>query len=155
MSKGKNILRPEDERFIETFGAYGMRAGMPLSVARVFAFLLVCRPVHQTAKAIQSELHLSAGSVSIATNMLTQMGLINKVTIAKNPTVHYTVEPHNFKKVIEQRVRAHAEAEQIAADALRIGGANPRLEAMRHVYGQAAVELQALLDKLDLSESRQ
>jgi DNA-binding transcriptional regulator GbsR (MarR family) len=142
----------QDESFIEQFGAYGTRAGLPLSVARVFGYLLICEPHHQSAKSIRVALDLSAGSVSIATNMLVAMGIINKVTFPKDPSFYYTIEPHNFKKVIEQRVKAHAEAEALAVQALTSNANNPRLVAMRDVYGSAAKELQGLLEKIDLSK---
>jgi DNA-binding transcriptional regulator GbsR (MarR family) len=141
-------LSETDLAFIERFGAYGTRAGMPLSVARVFAYLLVCEPPAQTAKSIAASLGLSAGSVSIATTMLTQLGLVSRVTLTQTKGVHYVVEPDNFLKVIEQRVQAHAEAEAIAAEALKHSGSNPRLIAMRDVYGKAAKELEGLLRTL-------
>ncbi len=143
-------LHAEDLAFIEKFGIYGAHAGMPLSVARVFAFLLVCDPPQQTAKTIRDTLGLSAGSVSIATKMLVQLGLVTKISITGTAGVHYVVEPQNFKKVIEHRVRAHAEAEKIAREALASGRPNPRLTAMEQTYGRAAIELQTLLEKLEL-----
>ena len=67
------------ERFIEELGGLVHESGMPRAVVRVLGWMAVCEPPEQTASTIGSELKLSSGSVSTATHMLVDSGMLERI----------------------------------------------------------------------------
>ena len=68
------------EAFIEVAGAHLLREhGVSPMAARVAAFLLVCDPSEATLSAISEQLQASNGAVSMATQSLIALGVVEKI----------------------------------------------------------------------------
>jgi DNA-binding transcriptional regulator GbsR (MarR family) len=58
-----------------------LEAGTPRMVGRAFGWLLVCDPPEQSAAELAESLQASKGSISTATRVLLQIGLIERVRL--------------------------------------------------------------------------
>src|SRR5688572_14171868 len=85
--------------------AFALQTGFSKSTAKVFAFLLLCDPIEESAQDIQKALSLSVGSVSEAVNMLTRVGLVERVTVPGSRRRFYALQPHGFKQSIRKRAQ--------------------------------------------------
>ncbi|HUO48867.1 MAG TPA: MarR family transcriptional regulator, partial [Acidimicrobiales bacterium] len=75
--------------FIERFGVVGDDIGLPRSMTRLLAWLVVCDPPHQSAAQIRQGLQLSAGSVSTGMNSLVRAGLAERVAFPADRRTYY------------------------------------------------------------------
>ena len=49
-------MTPENSRFIERMGAFGVQGGLPRSAARILGYLSICEPARQSAEEIGAAL---------------------------------------------------------------------------------------------------
>jgi len=66
--------------FIEDFGAFFEELGGGRMVGRILGLLMVADPPEQSAEEIATALHASRGSVSQATRVLVQIGMVRRFT---------------------------------------------------------------------------
>jgi len=119
------------QSFVEDLGVLG-REGLPRSATRILGWLVVCTPAHQTGPELQRGLHLSAGSVSTATDLLLQLGLIERTTFPGDRRLHYRLRADAWEVVLGQRLQVFRQLRQVAeAAAASGGGDNDRLRSMR------------------------
>lgn len=152
MARKKSGLSTEEKLFIEDFGMFGMRLGLPRTTGKVLGFMLICEPAHQTAEDIREMLHLSLGSTSIATRSLTSMGLLNRIALPDDRRFYYQLPPDGFKRSIQQRFALFSQAPQkLAQKGLELKGnaKNDRLLYMRDLYLNLEKELTQLVTKMN------
>ena len=117
--------------FVEDLGVLG-REGLPRSATRILGWLVVCTPAHQTGPELQRGLQLSAGSVSTATDLLLQLGLIERTTFPTDRRLHYRLRPEAWGVVLGQRLQVFRQLRQVTETATASGGDdNDRLRSMR------------------------
>jgi DNA-binding MarR family transcriptional regulator len=76
-------LSTQDEQllhYIEEFGLFFEQFGSPRTAGRILGWLLVCEPPHQTMDELAEVLQVSKSSISTASRMLIQTGLVSKVS---------------------------------------------------------------------------
>lgn len=129
--------------------AFAVQTGFSKSSAKVFAFLLLCDPMEQSAQDIQKTLHLSVGTVSEAVNMLIRVGLVNRVAVPGHRRHFYALQPHGFKQAIRQRAVTVTLAKELAERGLKSQPDNKRLLVMRDVYTLFETDIKKLLVKMD------
>jgi len=124
------------QRFVEDFGGLVLVYGTPRAVMRVLGWMLVCDPPEQTARQIQEELALSAGSVSAAVRTLGDVGMLERVARPGDRHLYYRLCAHGWERVVELRFRAFAELRRTADRAIHLsqGQADERLAEMRDFY---------------------
>lgn len=116
--------------FVERVAARS-ELGLPLSLARTLAWLVVCDPPHQSAGQLASQLRLSAGSVSTATSTLLRAGIARRRTIPGDRRTFYELDPHGWQRLLAGRLAMLTQVRVSAETALAVDGANGRLLAMR------------------------
>ena len=70
----------EEKTFIEEFGLFFQQRGLPRMAGRILGRLLISDPPHQSIDELAQALVASKGSISTATRMLIQMGLIERIS---------------------------------------------------------------------------
>jgi hypothetical protein len=122
--------------FVEGFATVGYDIGLPRSMTRLLAWLVVYDPPHQSAQQIRAGLRLSAGSVSTATAGLTRIGIVERLAFAGDRRTYYRIGPGGFRSLLEARVVVLGDLRRIAQSALDAGGREPdgRLCEMRDFY---------------------
>jgi DNA-binding transcriptional regulator GbsR (MarR family) len=123
-------------RFVEDMGGQVLVHGTPRAVMRVLGWMIVCDPPVQTAGRIQTELSLSAGSVSTSLRTLCDVGIVEKVARPGDRRIYYRVSSPGWERVLESRFRAFTELRRVADRALEAAGeeADDRLHEMRDTY---------------------
>ena len=68
-------------QFIEDMGDLMDEHGMPHMAGRVIGALLVCDPPHRSLDELAEELQASKGAISMSTQLLIRLGVIEKISI--------------------------------------------------------------------------
>ncbi len=80
--------------FIDATGVWMSKSyGMPRMTGRVFAWLLVCDPVEQTAAQLAEALDASKGSISGATGMLVRARLVDRLHVRGERADRFRLRP--------------------------------------------------------------
>jgi DNA-binding transcriptional regulator GbsR (MarR family) len=139
----------QDQIFIEEFSVHATQGGLPLSAARIYGYLMVCEPAHQTADDIKRALNISTGGISNAVHILTAVGIISRVTLPGKRSFFYTIEPRNFYQVLQHRIDSYEKIAAMANKHLALHANNSRLAAMQGLYSRAAETLSSLANRPD------
>jgi DNA-binding transcriptional regulator GbsR (MarR family) len=123
-------------RFVEDMGGQVLVHGTPRAVMRVLGWMIVCDPPEQTAGRMQTELSLSAGSVSTSLRTLCEVGIVEKVARPGDRRIYYRLSSPGWERVLESRFRVFTELRRVADRALHAAGdeADDRLHEMRDTY---------------------
>ena len=133
--------------FVEACAHMADLSGMPPSAVRVFGWLVVCEPPHQSAEDIRAALDLSAGAVSTATAMWVRMGAVERIHVPGQRRLFYRLRPGGWERLMRMRLEATSEMCRIAEHALtRARGPQPRLVEMHALYRRFEEALGRLLD---------
>ena len=144
----KTVDPPEwKRRFVEQVGSHD-DVGLPRSLARVLAWLIVCEPRHQSVEQLRGALELSSGSVSAATTALVRAGIVARRSFPGDRRTYYELRPDGWQRLLASRLRLLAEVRQVAEEAIAsaAGGENERLRAMRDFYAACEAQFAKLLD---------
>jgi DNA-binding transcriptional regulator GbsR (MarR family) len=133
--------------FVDDFCELDLVPGTSRATMRVLGWMVVCQPTVQSAQQIMSELRLSAGSVSGAVNALHDDGLLERLMRSGDRHVYYRLRPQGWEEVLEARFRNLGEVRRTAERALRASRdeADPRLRALRDIYGRVELGVAQLL----------
>lgn len=94
----------ERRQFAEEFGILFEKAGLPPMAGRIWGFLLVANPAHQSAAQITEAVGCSRSSVSTMTDMLMQMGMVKRVAVPGERMKFYQVAPDGFTDALRRRM---------------------------------------------------
>lgn len=121
--------------FIDGVGALADLSGLPPSFVRVFAWMVVCDPPHQSVDQLRQTLGLSRGAISMATATLVRMGFCEKISVPGQRRLYYRFNRAGWSRMLQLRVEGAAQMRAIAEEALASAPTPPeRLAEMRDVY---------------------
>ncbi len=110
-------------RFVDEMGGLSVTPKASPAAMRVLAWMAVCEPREQTARQIQDQLGLSAGSVSSAVRMLGQAGVLERAAQVGTRCVFYTLAERGWECMLEARLRTVSELRRVAERAIDAAGA--------------------------------
>jgi DNA-binding transcriptional regulator GbsR (MarR family) len=145
---GRRPAQPDwRESFVEELGVLAGDVGLPRAVARVLAWMVVCKPAEQSANDIRAALTLSVGAVSAATRMLVATQLLERTARPGDRRIYYRQRPGGWEGALEARLRASIQLREVTDRALHAanGRADDRLREMREVYAWFEDKLDELL----------
>ena len=90
-------------QFIEDAGDMLNEHGMPHMAGRVIGSLLVCDPPYRSLDELADDLTASRGSISMATQLLLRIGVIEKVSLPGERRRYYQVRPEVWAAQFTQR----------------------------------------------------
>jgi hypothetical protein len=124
------------ESFVEDLGALGPEVGIPRSMMRVTAWMIVCHPPEQSAQEIQDALRLSAAAVSGATRQLITAGMLERVSRPGERRLYYRLASGSWDAPLEAKLRALTRLRQVADRGITAAGnrADYRLIEMRDAF---------------------
>jgi DNA-binding transcriptional regulator GbsR (MarR family) len=149
----------EKKEFAENFGIFFEKLGVPRMAGRIWGWLLVCDPPHQTAAELAEALMASRGSISTMTRLLLQFGLIEEIGLPGQRNRLYRVRPGAFSELLKARMSLTTEVRKMAERGLELleGGpprARRRLEECRDFYAFFEKEFPALVQKWERQKER-
>lgn len=101
----KEQKQREKREFAEAFGVLFERMGYPRMAGRIWGWLLVCDPPHQSAAELVEAVSASSGSISTMTRLLTQFGLIERIGLPGQRSGFYRIKSGGFTELLRARMR--------------------------------------------------
>ena len=137
MAPDRNLS--EKRRFAEDFGITVETMGMPRMAGRIWGWLLVCDPPHQSAAQLAETLSASKGSISTMTRLLMQFGILEKISLPGERSAFYRVREGGITELLKLRMRQTTVLREMSERGLEIVKDEPRhvrrhLEEMRDLY---------------------
>jgi len=142
------------KQFVEDVGIVYEEMGWPRMAGRIFGWLLLCEPPHQSAEELANVVEASKGSISSMTRLLIQMGLVERMGIPGRRDTYYRIKPGSWSELMRARM-AHLTALRelgergLALIAGKDPGVRQRLQELRDLYAFLEQEIPALLDRYD------
>jgi DNA-binding transcriptional regulator GbsR (MarR family) len=135
------------QQFVEQVGLYA-DVGLPRSLARILAWLVVCEPHHQSAEQLRVGLRLSSGSVSSATRMLVRFGIVARTSFPGDRRIYYELHPDGWQRLMRIRLQELAGVRHVAEEAMQAarGRNDERLRGMRDFYAECEAQFAKLLN---------
>ncbi|MFC2078025.1 GbsR/MarR family transcriptional regulator [Candidatus Bipolaricaulota bacterium] len=116
-------MKPDREayrQFIEDAGDMIDEHGLPHMAGRVVGALLVCVPPHRSLDELADELQASKGSISMATQLLLRLGVIEKISFPGERRHYYRVRTDVWSILFAQK-KEHLERDRrVAENGLRL-----------------------------------
>jgi DNA-binding transcriptional regulator GbsR (MarR family) len=142
---------PAEQKYVEDFGLYWEAQGLPRTTGRILAWLLICDPPHQTMHELTDALQTSKSSISTASRMLIQMGMIERISLPGERRDYYRLLPHVWADLLVTKRRQFTDFRQLAERGLALLPPNSsrgeRLQEMRDLYAFMEQEYPELLTK--------
>lgn len=145
-------MDPALASFVERISRMLAAGGLPPMAGRIWGFLLVCDPPHQTAAQLGDALAASRGSISGMIRLLEPAGLVHRTTRPGDRREYLSVPPGSIVAILESRLPATVAWRRLAEEGLELLADRPpelrtRLEEVRDVYLHMERELPAMLDR--------
>lgn len=126
--------------FADDVGLYYADLGLPRVWGRVLGWLLVCEPVCQSAEELVMALHVSRGSISMATRSLIRMGHLERQAKRGDRRTYYQVRPGSWTAVFEHQIQNATKLRQLANQGIELLNDQPatRRERLQELHGFTA-----------------
>ena len=144
----------EMKQFIEDMGILFEDMALPRMAGRIFGWLLMCEPPHQSAEELASIVGASKGSISSMTRLLIQSGVVERMGLPGKRGTYYRIKPGSWSKLMRARMVHLKALRELAERGLALmAGKDPklrqRLQELRDLYAFLEQEIPALLDRYD------
>ena len=142
----------EEQLFGEEIGLFVERGGLPRMAGHIMGRLLISAPPHQSAGELADSLLASKGSVSTATRLLIQLGLIERVGFPGHRRDYFRIRPNAWLRMTMQDNVRLVGLRDLAARGLRLlddasQGLRGRLDELMDLCEFYDQELPGLLKK--------
>lgn len=128
----------EEKHFIEEVGLLFELVGLPRMAGRIFGWLLISNPPHQSPSELAEILQASKGSISTMTRLLIQISLIERISLPGQRRDYFRIKLNAWSQLAEQRLAQITAFRQLAERGLELFEVkNPlrqRLEEMRDIH---------------------
>jgi len=144
----------EQKHFIEDISLYFEQMGLPRMAGRVLGVLLISDPPEQSLNDLTEVLQASKSSMSTTARLLSEMGLIERVSSAKPREAAFRFKPGGWVVFMRMRLRLMASLHEIAERGLELLKDEPpairaRLQEAHDMFSQIEEELPALLRRIE------
>lgn len=138
--------------FAERYSLLFEQFGMPRVSGRIFGWLLVCDPPHQSAEDLLDNIGGSRSSISTMTRLLHQMRLIERVAVPGDRKRYWRIRPGMWTDLVRARTEALYSIRDLAKEGLAILEDEPRfnrlrLEEMHGMYSYFLRELPGMIEQ--------
>lgn len=149
----------EYRRYAEEVALQFEQAGLSRTVGRIFGWLLICDPPHQTMDDLVDGLGISKSSVSVATRFLIESGLVQRLSLPGERRDYYCVAENVWTTLMRQRMSQLVAFRKLAEQGLQMLADQPaerrkRLREMRDLYAFFEEEIPDLLDRWEAKRKR-
>jgi len=138
--------------YVEEFGLFFEQFGLARTAGRMLGWLLVCDPPHQTMDELTEVLQVSKSSISTASRLLIQTGLVSKVSFPGERKDFYRISEDAWVQGWEAKNNQTTEMKQMAARGLELlpedgTERRKRLQEMHDLYAFLETELPKLTQR--------
>jgi len=152
--------RKAEDSFIEKFGLYFESYTLyPRVAGRMFGYLLICDPPHQTAKQLVERLQIAKSSVSSMMRLLMQSNLVEQISIPGERPRYYRVWEGGWGKMFLKRLQGLSTVRQLLAEGLALLKGKDlvlraRIEELDGLYAFFENELPGLFKRWEMNTHR-
>jgi DNA-binding transcriptional regulator GbsR (MarR family) len=148
-----------EKQFIEEVGLLFEMVGLPRMAGRVFGWLLISNPPHQSLGELAEALQASKGSISTMTRLLVQIGLIERISLPGQRRDYFRIKLNAWSELSKQRLTQIRAFRQLAERGLELlQGEDPhllqRLEEMRDMHAFLERELPLMTERWEQQRSK-
>ena len=104
--------------FVEQLGQHLYARGMQRMAGRVWAWLLICDPLEQTAEQLAHDLHASRGAISGAVRSLTAAGVVQRSRRRGDRREFFSAPPGAIRRMVATSGAVMAQGREIADEGL-------------------------------------
>lgn len=147
------------KQFVEDVGIVYEEMGWPRMAGRIFGWLLLCEPPHQSAEELANVVEASKGSISSMTRLLIQMGLVERMGLPGKRGTYYRIKPGSWSELMRTRMSHLTAIRELAEQGLNLIASDEpesrrRLQELRDFHAFLEQEIPALLDRYDQERRR-
>jgi len=113
-------LEEEKRHYAEEIAISLEKAGIPPMAGRIWGWLLVSEPPHQTSRQLAEAIGSSPGSISTMTNLLMQIRVIERVSVPGQRQKVYRLKDGWFEEILKMRLAMMSEMRGIAERGLTV-----------------------------------
>ncbi|MBD2459495.1 MarR family transcriptional regulator [Oscillatoria sp. FACHB-1407] len=115
------------------------QVGLPRMAGRIFGWLLISQPPHQSHSELAEILQASKGSISTMTRLLMQFSLIERVVIPGDRRDYFQIKPNAWAQMTQQRLMQISAFRKLAEQGLQLLASAPstqqqRLQEMHEIH---------------------
>lgn len=146
---------------VDEVGTYFECNGFSPLIGRIFAFLLLSEPPHQTFYAIQEFMAASKSSVSYALNDLMKMGFVEYITFEGDRKRYFRINTKAWYEEVKAKVHRVTAMKSILADVLLLRDPaknrdfNEGIADLLEFHAFMAGELSRVIGKWEAFKNRQ
>ncbi len=147
-------MKPSEEQrqYVEDIALFFEEGGLSRGAGRIFGWLLICDPPHQTMNDLVEALNVSKSSVSTATQSLIQIGFVRRISVPGERRDYYHMVEGVWKNTMRARNQKIAEFRKLADRGLELLADQPvkqqeRLQEMRDLYAFFEREFPLILER--------
>lgn len=145
-------------RFLEDMGLLFESMGIPRMAGRIFGWLLISNPPHQTPSEMATALQASKASMSTMTRLLLQMGLIERLRIPGQRQDYFRLPLNAWTELRQQQLIRIRVFRQLAERGLALLSDSDRelrrrLEDMRDLHDLLERELPQIIARWEQQRS--
>ena len=118
-------------QFADKLGRFFEKYGLPRMAGRVMGHLLTCAPAEQTFDEITAAVGASRSSVSVATQLLQRLELVERFGVPEDRRDRYRLAADAWSTMLRQDLAAATELRQLAELGLRSAKGASRTESAR------------------------
>jgi DNA-binding transcriptional regulator GbsR (MarR family) len=132
-------VKPDLHAFADRLGRFFEDNGLPRIAGRLLGQLLVCDPPEQTFDQLVDALAAGRSTVSVASRLLIQLGLVERYAVRGERRDRYRLHPGAWTAMLKQDLSAATQLKQLAEQGLDATAGKPaaargRLKAMREFF---------------------
>jgi hypothetical protein len=147
-------------QFIEDVGILYGEMGFPRMAGRIFGWLLVCEPPHQSAEQLANIVEASKGSISSMTRLLIQMGMVEKIGIPGKRDTYYRMRSGSWTELMKNHLANLTGMRKLAEGGLdlmadRVPESRQRLQELRDFHAFLEREIPAMLDRYEQGRNKE
>lgn len=143
-----NTQQFESKHFVEEVGLSFELVGLPRMAGRIFGWLLISNPPHQSLNELAEILQASKGSISTMTRLLIQISLIERISLPGQRRDYFRIKLNAWSQLAEQHLAQIIAFRKLAERGLELfedeDPLRQRLEEMHDVHAFLERELPIL-----------
>jgi DNA-binding transcriptional regulator GbsR (MarR family) len=141
-----------EQQFVEEVGLLFERDGLPRMAGRIFGWLLISNPPHQSPAELARVLQASKASISTMTRLLLQIGVIERLSLPGQRRDYFQIKPNVWSDLTKKRMAQITAFRQVAEQGLKLlEGEDPcllqRLEEMHDMHAFCERELPLMMER--------
>jgi DNA-binding transcriptional regulator GbsR (MarR family) len=141
-----------EAEFVEQMAQLLSASGMPRVAGRIWAYLLICEPPHQSAADLATTLHASRGAISGAVRILETAGLVRRTSRRGDRKDYFHVPPGAIVSILQARLPVTTQWRRLADHGLDLLADRPpeqraRMQELHDVYAFMEQELPSMLER--------